>query len=59
MVGCSYFVEVNVMGAIVTGEPQAFVPFTNVCEVEVKAELLNRSASLVPEGVPVGAVKAS
>ena len=47
------------MGAIEAGESVSVVPFTNSCVVEVDAELLDRGALLVPEGVAVGRVEAS
>ena len=51
--GSSYIVEMNIMGAIEAGESLTVVPFTNPGVVEVEAELLNRGALLVPEGVAV------
>ena len=56
--GGSYIVEVNIMGAIEAGEPVAIVEFTNSGVVEVEAELFDRGALLVPEGVAVGGVVA-
>ena len=47
------------MGAVEAGEPFAVVPVTNSGEVEVEAELLDRGALLVPEGVAVRGVEAS
>ena len=47
------------MGAIEAGEPVAIVEFTNTGVVEVKAELFDRGALLVPEGVAVRGVEAS
>ena len=46
------------MGAIEAGEPVAIVEFTNSGVVEVEAELFDRGALLVPEGVAVGGVVA-
>ena len=53
LVGSSYIVEIDIMGAIEAGESLAVVPFTNPGVVEVEAELFNWGALLVPEGVAV------
>ena len=51
MVGSSYIVEINIMGAVEAGEPVHVVLFTDAGVVEVEAELLDGGALLVPEGV--------
>ena len=53
LVGSSYIVEMNIMGAVEAGEPIALVPFTNAGEVEMEAELFDRGALPVPECVAV------
>ena len=52
LVGSSYIVEINIMGAIVAGEPITVIPFTNAGVVETEAELFHRGALLVPECFP-------
>ena len=52
LVGSSYIVEINIMGAIVAGEPITVIPFTNAGVVEMEAELFHRGALLVPECFP-------
>ena len=49
--GSSYIVEIHIMGAVVAGEPITVIPFTNPGVVEVGAEVFDRGALLVPEGV--------
>ena len=39
------------MGAVEAGEPIALIPFANAGEVEMEAELFDRGALPVPEGV--------
>ena len=53
LVGSSYIVEINIMSAIVAGEPLALVPLSNAGVVEMEAELFDRGALLVPESVAV------
>ena len=48
----SYISEINIMGAIVAGEPITVIPFTNAGVVETEAELFHRGALLVPECFP-------
>ena len=59
LVGSSYIVEMNILGAIEAGEPLALVPFTNTGEVEMEAELFDRGALPVPECVAVCGGEAS
>ena len=51
LVGSSYIVEMNIMGAVEAGEPIALIPFANAGEVEMEAELFDRGALPVPECV--------
>ena len=53
LVGSSYIVEMNIMGAVEAGEPIALIPFANAGEVEMEAELFDRGALPVPECVAV------
>ena len=59
VVGSSYMVEINILGAVEAGEPVAVVPLPNAGVVEVEAELFDGGALLVPEGVAVWGVEAS
>ena len=51
LVGSSYIVEINIMGAIEAGEPLALISLSNAGVVEMEAELFDRGALPVPECV--------
>ena len=59
LVASSYIVEINIMSAIVAGEPLALISLSNAGVVEMEAELLDRGALPVPESVAFRGSEAS